>query len=389
LVGQQQTINQDDYGQSPENQKDKENQMTIVKRGSTYHLDSVIAGTRHRCSLGTSDAKAASRLENRIAFALADGPHSPTWTELRSALPVSSFKRLTQGVLPEEPLATTLAGLEECFYTHTERREKLGQIGALTRKSYDRTTKLFFDRALDSGLKKVTDLTSEFVEAHLLWRKESILSKGGSGRGIIADSVVLSALFDFAVEEGWLDKTPLRYKPKIPAVEEAVQPFTIWEMDALEAVPKSALEAVVFAVFKHTGLRCGDVASLRWAAIDWETKTLRTLTAKRGKRVEIPMSQDFVRIMDGFRIEGEDRVFPNMVPFKLYKMFRSWGEKARVANCHPHRMRHSFVCQMLAKGLTLFDVAQLIGDTTAVTEKHYAKWTNGQQERVRGMMEAA
>jgi integrase len=377
--------------------------MTITKRGATYHLDAVLGGGRRvRCSLGVKDSKAAERLSNRIVYALADGPRSAVWTELKTALPMSSFNRLAQGVLPSDPLKLT--ELEEKFSAHTSRRAQLGQIGTLTRKSYDRTTKLFFDRALESGRSQISELTPEFVESHLLWRKESILAKGGCGRGIITDVVVLSALFDFAVEEGWLAKTPLKYKPKIPAVEEAVQPFTEGEMLALELVEKPALEEAVFAVFRHTGFRCSDVASLRWASVDLQTKTCRILTAKRGKRVEIPMNKEFVRIMDGFRTSEADapdpntpfqhrdlekeRVFPDMAPHKLYAMVRGWGEKGGVENCHPHRMRHYFACHLLSKGASLFDVAKLLGDTHQVVDKYYAKWSNGQQERIRGIMGA-
>jgi len=358
--------------------------MTITKRGSTYHFDAVLGDKRVRCSLGVSDPKAASRLENRVKFALADGPRSSVWSELRTALPLSSFKRLTQGVLPADPLKLT--ELEQKFLDHNLRREQLGQLGTQARKNYDRTTKLFFDRALEAGLTKVEDLTPEFVESHLLWRKESIIAKGGSGRGLATDGVVLSALFEFAVDEGWLAKSPLKYKPKIPAVAEAVQPFTDEEMAALEAVPKSAIEQTVFAVFQNSGMRCSDVANLRWSSVDFQTKTLRVLTAKRGKRVEIPMGREFVRKMDDFRIEGEDRMFPGMVPHRLYEMVRKWGEKAGVANCHPHRFRHSRACSLLRRGLTLYEVAQLLGDSCAVTEKYYAKWTPGQADRVRDLL---
>lgn len=359
----------------------------ISRRGNTFYFDHTTAGTRYRCALGTSDSKSANRLSQRIQFALADGPRSSVWSELKSSLPVSSFKRLTNGVVPDGPL--TLTALEQKFYEHTERREKLGQIGAQARKNYDRTTKVFFDQALESGLKTINELTPEVVESHLLWRKESIQAKGGSGRGLVTDVVVLSALFNFAVEEGWLDKTPLKYKPKIPSVEQEVRPFIDEEMTALEAVEKSELERVVFAVFKNTGLRCSDVASLRWSSVDWQTKTLRVLTAKRGKRVEVPMSKEFVRIMDGFRIPGEDAVFPGMAPSRLYRMVREWGDKAGVENSHPHRFRHSFVCRLLAAGASLFDVAKLIGDTHQTTDAHYGKWTSGQADRVRELMEAA
>jgi integrase len=98
------------------------------------------------------------------------------------------------------------------------------------------------------------------------------------------------------------------------------------------------------------------------------------------------MNNEFVRIMDDFRIEGEDRVFPGMVPHKLYQMVRSWGEKAGVENVHPHRFRHYFACHWLGRGLSLFDVAKLLGDTHSVVDKHYGKWTNGQDSRIRGIM---
>ena len=157
-------------------------------------------------------------------------------------------------------------------------------------------------------------------------------------------------------------------------------------MFALEAVEKSALESAVFAIFKNTGLRCGDVASLRWASVDWANKTLRVLTAKRSKRVEVPMNREFVRIMDDFRIEGEDRVFPGMVPHKLYQMVREWGEESGVENSHPHRFRHSRACWLLKRGLTLYEVAQLLGDSCAVTEKYYAKWTPEHADKVRALL---
>ncbi len=356
----------------------------LYKRGRVYHYQSSSGVGRVRCSLGTSDSKTASRLANRVTFAIADGPRSPVWSELKTALPLSSFKRLTNGVVPDGPKALTV--VEQAFLDHTDRRQKLGQIGLDAKRNYDRSTKLFFDRALEAGLKTVDELTPEFVESHLLWRKESIQVKGGSGRGIITDVVILSALFDFAVGEGWIPKTPLKYKPKVPAIEKAVQPFSDEEMMALEASPKSGEEKVVFAVFRHTGLRCSDVASLLWSAFDFKDCTLRWRTAKRGKLVEIPLGQQFRSVLCPSKIEGEPRLFPGMTEAKLYRMVRKWGEAAGVENCHPHRFRHYFVCRLLAKGASLFDVAKLIGDTHQVVDKHYGKWTSGQADRVRELM---
>lgn len=109
--------------------------MTLTKRGNTYHLDTTLGERRIRCSLGVRDPKAAERLANRVQFALSDGPKSPVWSELKVALPSSSFKRLTNGVLPDGPVDLTT--LEQKFYEHVKRRRQLGQIGEGAKQNYD------------------------------------------------------------------------------------------------------------------------------------------------------------------------------------------------------------------------------------------------------------
>jgi hypothetical protein len=70
--------------------------MTLTRRGSTYHLDTALGERRVRCSLGVRDLKAAERLENRVQFALSDGPKSEVWPALKQVLPPSSYHRRIQ-----------------------------------------------------------------------------------------------------------------------------------------------------------------------------------------------------------------------------------------------------------------------------------------------------
>ena len=361
---------------------------SLTKRGAVYHFDQVIGGNRLRFSLGTRDQKTASRLANRVSFAIGDGPKSPVWGELRCALPVSSYKRLTGGILPPEPI--DLQQFEQRFYNLLGRREELGEIASSTRHNYERTIRVFFDRMLELGHKRVTDLTTEAVEEYLLWRKESITTKGGSGRGVLIETTVLSLLLDYAVEEGWLPKTPLKHKPKMPEPEERVHPFTPEEVRKMDAVEKTPIGALLYAVFKYTGLRCSDVCDLRWTAIDWSNLMLHWRTAKRGRMVDIPLNRELYRMLKDAHIpEDKGRIFPDANTTRLYKHIRRIGEQAGVENCHPHRFRHTFACRLLAKGASLFDVAKLLGDTHAVVDKHYGKWTSGQADRVRELLESS
>lgn len=44
---------------------------------------------------------------------------------------------------------------------------------------------------------------------------------------------------------------------------------------------------------------------------------------------------------------------------------------------HPHGLRHSYVCYLSSKlGLTVYEVADRIGDTVAVVLEHYYQFFN-------------
>jgi integrase len=61
--------------------------------------------------------------------------------------------------------------------------------------------------------------------------------------------------------------------------------------------------------------------------------------------------------------------------------------KAKITEAHNHRFRASFACSALMKGLSVFDVAQLLGDETKTVEKHYLRFVPAMRSRVKELME--
>ena len=61
---------------------------------------------------------------------------------------------------------------------------------------------------------------------------------------------------------------------------------------------------------------------------------------------------------------------------------------ASVPGAHAHRFRHTLTTEILARGGTLQDVADILGISIKVAEKHYAKWSSARQERILGLMRA-
>lgn len=63
------------------------------------------------------------------------------------------------------------------------------------------------------------------------------------------------------------------------------------------------------------------------------------------------------------------------------------GKVANVENCRPHRFRHTFAVKKLVSGWRIEDVSKLLGHKkVGITEKYYAKWTKGRQDRLRDMV---
>jgi hypothetical protein len=60
--------------------------------------------------------------------------------------------------------------------------------------------------------------------------------------------------------------------------------------------------------------------------------------------------------------------------------------KSKVTDAHAHRFRHTFAAEILARGGTMSDVADVLSISENVARKHYAKWSPARQERISGIM---
>lgn len=74
----------------------------------------------------------------------------------------------------------------------------------------------------------------------------------------------------------------------------------------------------------------------------------------------------------------------NMAERTLRAVFKRSGVKG----AHAHKFRHTLATEILARGGTLEDVADILGISPAVAHKHYAKWSRARQDRIDRILEA-
>ena len=55
------------------------------------------------------------------------------------------------------------------------------------------------------------------------------------------------------------------------------------------------------------------------------------------------------------------------------RMCRLWGEAAEVANCTPHRWRHTFATTLLRQGTPLEVIQKVLGHASITTTQVYAQ----------------
>ena len=379
--------------------------LTVRKAGNVYRGDTFIDGRRTRLSLGTRNQDAAQRLASRVEKALAEGSKSELWEELKAVLPEFTFKRLADSVgyippqkQPQKPEPTWVS-LRSCFEGYMEKGIALGNLRESTRERYLQTLKQFERFLAEQQITLVKDMTKPVLESFKMWRLQQIQKRKESrgGTGLVLDVAILHKVFEVAVEEEMLAKNPVVFEGRPgDSPTRGAQPFSAQDLSRMQK--HANLDLLAFLLLRWTGLRGSDAVNLRWSEIHFDRREIERVTQKRKKKVILPIHSDlFAAIeMEYTRRQPQwtERVLLHPVtqtPLtrkRLYYRMLSLGNRAGVAEAHPHRFRDTFAVDMLARGASPYDVAKLLGDTIETVEKHYAEFVRELRERVRRMMES-
>jgi site-specific recombinase XerD len=230
----------------------------------------------------------------------------------------------------------------------------------------------------------------------------------------------LRSFLRYCFECRWLDRIPA--VPKVEANEAPTLPLTDVEyarvlatidtvrpmrFDAkgvsrlLNPETKTRLRALI-QLMRWTGLAIQDAVKLRRANIihDEAKGMYRVVTSrqKTGTDVSVPLPPEVAK---------EILATPSANPEYIFWTGKSesraqvimWGsryirplfEAAGVRSGHmvSHRLRDTFAVDLLQKGIPMEEVSKLLGhESIKTTEKHYAKWVKGRQDRLDSLVTA-
>ena len=215
----------------------------------------------------------------------------------------------------------------------------------------------------------------------------------------------------------------------IKAVEVPTLPLSTKEyQELLEAIPKALSDVVhipksdkmpehirasvikkranrvraLIQLMRWSGLAIRDAVTLgRSELLMDKTKGFyRVVTArqKTGTHVSVPIpsavAKELLSVLNGnpkyffWTGNGEERTAVSHFQDDLRRLFRAAGIQSG-GYMVSHRLRDTFAVDLLEKGVPLEEVSKLLGhESIKTTERHYAKWVKGRQDRLDALVTA-
>jgi integrase len=273
-------------------------------------------------------------------------------------------------------LANFIAGAADPQPNAPSVREILGGYEA------DKITKVrakgaltFSAKALDARL---GDLKPEHLTPAVIERYAR--DRGAKAGTILREIGVLRAALVWAHARRWITT--------IPTVENPVQappPRERWltreEARRLLDGCREPHVRLFILLGLMTAARAGAILECRWGQVDLERGLIDYGEGHgRKRRSYVPLNEDALRALRAAReLSCSDYVveFRGKPMRNIQNGFRAACDRAGLTGVTPHILRHSAATWMVMDGVPIAEVARVLGDTEATTEKVYAKHAPG------------
>ena len=198
--------------------------------------------------------------------------------------------------------------------------------------------------------------------------------------------IALSSAFEKAVQWQYLTENPFRKVPKPKVREILPEYFSERDFRLFLTVIRERDFRELCIVALLTGLRLGELLSLRWVDVDFTARVIvvrnsETFTTKTKRNRAVPMSEALCRLLrerqQNLRFESETVFYSEkgrpLAQGTVSQRFKRYVRRAGLNDrLHFHSLRHSFASALVASGVSLYAVQKLLGHTTSKTTEIYS-----------------
>lgn len=257
-------------------------------------------------------------------------------------------------------------------------------------------------------IKLLTDRLQAFLEkrsifhiadvrlAHLATFRETWTGADTTRR---RDQEIVKSFFWYCDHADFLTKNPVVFLDPISVTRPKTEPFTHQQQIAIFkaladlqneygrwGLPIAAQTKAFVYVLRYTGMAIGDVAKLEKA--DVQGCRIRTYRKKTGEDVFAKVPQFVVDALNEAPHDSEKYFFWSGEGL-MHTRTSKWGNRlrklfklAKVENATPYQFRHTLARDFLEDGGSMAELAELLGNSARVCERHYSKWDRRRQDRL-------
>ncbi len=204
-------------------------------------------------------------------------------------------------------------------------------------------------------------------------------AKPRSSNTVIRYKAVLSAMFKYAIREGYLKENPVD-AVFVQATPNKIERYLSDDerTKLLYECKQSTWEKLHLLVLLAitTGMRKSELMGLRWADIDFDKGLARLTDTKNGESRNNPIPEITLTELRNFRQVGKSLIFNSPIrierPFEFRKQWSGALERASINNFRFHDLRHTAASYLVMAGATLYETAQVLGHKSTQTTERYA-----------------
>jgi len=306
--------------------------MGLTLRGEIYWFRKTIDGKRIQVSLNTNNKKSAEKIAAKILTDLIEGRY---------------FEKIKAKEI-------SFAQMVEKFM------KKYGKSRHET--SLKHLLPVFGNLAL-------ADVTTEKISDYIDERLESV-----KPATVYQDFALMRRMFNVARRE-W------KWTRENPAADLS---FTVGNKNArdrwlsldeerklLNSASPHWLRSMILVAL-YTGMRRGEILSLKWSSVHLKRMLLTVERSKNGEKRSIPMSKTLMSLLTKPKVIAiSNSVFPHSVG-AVKDAFPRAREKAGIKDFRFHDLRHTFATRLVQNGVDLYKVKELLGHKTLAMTMRYA-----------------
>lgn len=312
---------------------------TVYLRGKTWTIGFTLNGQRVREGVGPSKHLAEMVLRKRMAEVL-EGRYFP--------------RREAQGQVPFCDFSNTY--LERV--TSQQKGQRAERIRVL------RWVRHFGKRPLSS-------ITRTELEDWQRWKRQR-----ARPATVNRDLCRLRHMLNKACEWGVLAESPMKGLKFLPENNARHRFLTLEQSERLVAACIAPWARAITIVALHTGMRLGEILSLRRQDVDHTCGFILVPDSKNGEPRHIPMDSTVSHVLAQYpRRPNTDLIFSNSASgrrLEIREAFRNARRRAGLEWLHFHDLRHTFASHWMMNGGDLYVLKDILGHKTIAMTQRYA-----------------